>query len=242
MKVDVAIVSKRGVSDGFKEMMYKAIPVNKLIVDSTTRPLGRARENAMRQVETPYFVFVDDDVELPANWFAAMWEFKDKLEGDEKVGWLESWSIPLKPDWYFKWNSTRTPKLVRLTKQNAANYGNAVVVLTEAVRDWHSPPQLDFGEMLHILCHVLSKGYAAWRLPVPSHHRIDYSEPREFWKHTAKGMRSIREARPELSLLTGLGLCLTSLGSATKAFLKTGDLQIMTNGIRWGWNWLKAFT
>jgi len=242
MKVDVVIVSKRGLSPEFLNMIHRTIPVADLIVDNETSPLGKARESAIARVRTPYFVFVDDDVELPVKWFAAMWEFKDKLEGGEKIGWLESWSIPLKPDWYFKWNSTRTPKLVRLTKQNAANYGNAVVVLTEAVRDWQSPPQLDFGEMLHILCHVLDRGYAAWRLPVPSNHKIDYSEPSEFWKHTVKGMRSIKEARPELSLLDGLSLCLTSWGSATKAFLKTGDLQVMTNGIRWGWNWLKAFT
>jgi len=241
MKVDVVVVSRRGLPPEFLDMIHRTIPLADLIVDSETTPLGKARQNAIARVKTPYFVFVDDDVELPANWFASMWDFKDRLEGDKKVGWLESWSIPLKPDWYHKWNSARTPKLVHLTKQNAANYGNAVVVLTEAVRDWRSPPPLDFGEMLHILCHVISKGYAAWRLPVPSYHKIDYSDSKEFWRHTAKGMRSVREARPELSILTGLSLCLTSWGSATKAFVKTGDPEIVTNGIRWGWNWLRAF-
>jgi hypothetical protein len=242
MKVDVGVVSKRGVPDTFKSMVRSAIPVNEFIIDTVTSPLGRARENVIRQIKTEYFVFIDDDVELPAGWFDSVWKHRERLEESGKIGWLESWSIPLRPDWYYKWNRTRTPKLVRLTKQNAANYGNAVVVLTEAVEDWHSPPQLDFGEMLHILCHILDRGYSAWRLPVLSYHNIDYAETSEFWKHTVKGMRSIREARPDLSFLDGLSLCLTTWGSASKAFLKTGDVQIMANGIRWGWNWLRAFT
>jgi hypothetical protein len=241
MKVDAVVVSKKGVSDEFKEMIYKAIPVNRLVVDSTTKPLGRARENAIGQVETPYFVFVDDDVELPANWFESMWQFRARLEASCRIGWLESWSVPMKPDWYYKWNRTRVPKLVRLTRETAANYGNAVLVLTEAVRDWHAPSDLDFGEMLHILYHVLDKGYAAWRLPVVSYHRIQYSKPDEFWEHTIKGMRSIRQVRPELSFADGVRLCLISWGSAMKAFLRTGDAEVMLNGLKWGWSWLKVF-
>jgi hypothetical protein len=166
--IDVCIASIREVDKMIIEKMLRRaqIPVNHLIIDSTTFPLGKAREALIREVKTPLFVFLDDDVTLPDSWFTQMMQY-----WNEKVGWLEGYSVPTNPDWLCKYENYRLKKLrpMVLTRKNRGSTLDTII-RTDAVRDWRSRPDMRMFEDKALCDHAAKKGYKCLKVPVKSIH------------------------------------------------------------------------
>jgi hypothetical protein len=219
-KVDVCIVTLRGLSQEFYDRLYKAIPVNNVIIDNTTTPLGKAREAVIRKVQTDRFVFLDDDVYLPPNWYGDInkfWTTKD-------IGWIEGWALPSRPSWYSKWSKSRFDEaLPQFIPFNGRGFTLDTVIETRLVKDWVSPPDLDFFEDLALSNFVVSKGYKVLRVPVLSEHRIPYN----LFDQMRKGAKAAnRKTSARISFSTKTFL------SGVKASFKTGDASIAYNALK----------
>ncbi len=219
-KVDVCIVTLRGLSKEFYDSLYEAIPVNQIIVDSTTKPLGKARQSVIQRVTTEKFVFVDDDVFLPPNWYADVMKYWD---GD-KIGWVEGWAVPTQPPWYTKWTMSRFKGAsVESIPYDGRGFTLDTVIRTDLVKDWVSPEDLDFFEDLVLSNYVVSQGYEVLRVPVKSEHRIPYN----VFDQMHKGAKAAnRKASARISFSTRTFL------SGVKASLLTGDLSIGYNALK----------
>jgi hypothetical protein len=222
-RVDVCVVTLRGLSQEFYGKLEKAVPVNNVIVDSVTTPLGKAREAVIRKVKTDRFVFLDDDVYLPPNWYADLMKFWTS----DDVGWLEGWAVPSRPKWYATWSDSRFREAAVLSiPYNGRGFTLDTVIKTDLVRDWVSPPTLDFFEDLVLSNYVVSKGYKVIRAPVMSEHRIPY----DIFNQMRKGARAAnRRFSDRVSFSTKTFL------SGVKASIKTGDLSISYNALKLAW-------
>jgi hypothetical protein len=219
-KVDVCVVTLRGLSQEFYDTLHKAVPVNHIIVDRTTKPLGKAREAVIQKVETDKFVFVDDDVYLPPNWYTDIMKF---WTGDD-IGWVEGWSVPSQPPWYAKWTMCQFKDAkTQSIPYNGRGFTLDTVIKTKLVRDWVSPQNLDFFEDLALSNFVITKGYKILRVPVKSEHRIPYSVFDQMRKG-AKAANRKTSARISFSAKTFL--------SGVKASFVTGDLSIGYNALK----------
>jgi hypothetical protein len=219
-KVDVCVVTLRGLSQEFYDSVSKAIPVNNVIVDSTTKPLGKAREAVIKKVQTDRFVFLDDDVYLPSHWYSDIMKFW----ASDDIGWIEGWTVPSQPRWYSKWALSRLKGAsVKSIPYNGRGFTLDTVIKTEYVRDWVSPPDLDFFEDLALSNFVISKGKKVLRVPVKSEHRISYN----VFDQMRKGaIASNRKTTARISFSTKTFL------SGVKASFSTGDLSIGYNALK----------
>ncbi|MHB8567576.1 MAG: glycosyltransferase family A protein [Nitrososphaerales archaeon] len=184
-KVDVCVVTLRGLSEEFYTSLNHAIPVSNVIIDSTTTPLGKAREAVIKKVQTERFVFVDDDVYLPQGWYELIMKY-----WTPNTGWLEGWALPMAPEWYRKWSYSRFKRATALT----LGYGQRgftmdTIIKTSAISDWNSPADLDFYEDLAMSNHVNNKGLTVTRAPVASEHRIPEDH---VWKQADKAIEEMK--------------------------------------------------
>ena len=221
--MDVCVVSLRGLSQEFYDSVSKAIPINNLIVDSKTKPLGKAREAVIRKVETERFVFLDDDVYPPPNWYSDIMKFWTS----DDIGWIEGWAVPSQPPWYSKWALSRfNGASIHLIPYNGRGFTLDTVIRTQYVRDWVSPPDLDFFEDLALSNFVISKRYKVLRVPVKSEHRISYN----VFDQMRKGAKAAdRKASARISFSTKTFL------SGVKASFSTGDMSIGYNALKLAW-------
>jgi hypothetical protein len=240
LKLDVLIVTKQSkLAPEFEKTIYDSgIPVNDIIVE-TSKPLGPARERAIQKATTERFVWLDDDVWLPENWYADVMKY-----WQDGTGWLEGVALPNTPKWYADWNHyTQLRPGVRSLKLNERSFNCSAIVVTKALKDWKYPEgeYLGFGsEDLLMSNYVTKKGYLRLRVPVMADHRIDYHG--SFWKHTAsatKAIGSLKEYhRPSMAIKYGA----TYFGSGCKAAVHTGNLAIIPNAFYWSWLWFRDMT
>ena len=152
------------------------------IVVHTHENLGRARMAGIRLVDTEYFVFVDDDVELPLGWFERVTSFLDIKVGavhEKKTGW-EAAATTITPKNTldrlvslkgFEWASFSSfakgdYHIINVTKENAAKHRGDLcntVLKTNAVKDWNPDPSISAYEDYLLMKHVVAKGYI-WRI------------------------------------------------------------------------------
>ena len=241
--VDVLLVTKNDISPEFEEMIRKAIPVHEIIIEKSF-PLGPAREKAIQKSNTDKFVWLDDDVFLPQNWYDSIMAFWT----DENIGWLEGLAVPSTPSWYSEWSHWRFAKdiakhTVWTLGRNDRSFNCCAVVKRDALSDWHYPEgeYRGFGsEDLLMSMHVTNKGYRRLRVAIESEHRLVYGDTQEFWKHVQRGVKGLAGVKQYHNLKAALrnsGACVLS---GTKAGIATGNLSITTNSIRWGWYWFKG--
>lgn len=136
----------------------------------------------IRLVDTEYFVFVDDDVELPVGWFERVTSFLDVKVGaihEKKIGWevaattiapknIVDRLVSLKG---FEWASFSNfakgdHRIVNVTIENAAKHRGDLcntVLKTSAVKDWNPDPTISAYEDYLLMKHVVAKGYI-WRI------------------------------------------------------------------------------
>ncbi len=230
-KIDVCIVSNRKIEDELLSRLYASVPVNNLIIENKTSPLGKAREKAVSQVTTKRFMFLDDDVYIPQNYYSDLMKY-----WDEKTGWLEGWAIPWKPQWYHDWTVSRfNHSAVFKIPYNGRGFCCASIIVTDALRDWRSPPDLHFYEDLVMSNHVIGKGYEVVRAPVACEHRIPY----DIWRQVEKGIQYNKKVR---GLTKGqlIKYAATTWLSGMKAAFDMKSPSIASNSFKYAMKYLEA--
>lgn len=178
MKVDVAVLTKNSAQtiERCLNSVYKNVPVNRVIVvdgystDNTMEILrrfqeehgniilirdegtrGDARQRAIEEVDTEWFMFVDSDAILCDKWFDKAKKFMKKDVG-------AVWGIEI-------WPVIKNPRLLRLfkriTMRNFQTRGGTHDLLTrhEAVEDIQIPRNLHAFEDAYIKEWITKKGY-----------------------------------------------------------------------------------
>jgi len=182
MKVDVVLLTKNSVSrnaPGVFERSLKSIlnnvPVDKLIIvdgfsnDGTLDLIhrffnnvevirtcalrGKAREIGIKHVETPYFMFVDDDVILCKDWFKKATKY---LNEDVGAVWGLNFDITpsIKNRYYLR--------LLEITARGCFNIRGGmhdILILHESVKDIKIPKELHAYEDAYIINWIKKKGY-----------------------------------------------------------------------------------
>jgi hypothetical protein len=229
-RIDVCIVSNRKIENELLERLYESVPVNKLIIDSETSPLGRAREKVISKVSTPRFMFLDDDVYLTQNYYAELTRHWRK-----NTGWLEGWAIPSRPEWFHEWMLSRFNRAhLKKICYNGRGFCCATIVETNALSDWRSPRDLEYYEDLSMSNHAIKKGYEVIRVPVACEHRIEY----DIWAHVEKGVQNNMRAR-ELSALKLIQYAGTTFLSGMKASLCMHNPTIASNSLKYAIKYLE---
>ena len=203
-------------------MIHEAIPVANLIIDNSKplgnirESLGKARESAISKVNTNRFVFVDDDIVLPKDWFQTIMKYWKR-----DTGWLEGWTIPTQPEWYRKWTLFRFYKSgIQNVLMNQRGFTADTIIKTDLVRDW---TYLGGFEDLSMSNHVISKGYTVLRAPIACYHHIGYDVFKQAKMGARLQKRTYREKLRYVALTTGSGF---------KASFSTKDLSICKNAIK----------
>lgn len=142
-------------SDNITVEVVKEFFPKALIIESEAN-LGKARQKAIKHIDTEWFVFVDDDIELCNGWFS---KITGKLTPN--TGAIAGSALPTS-----KW-------LKKLLLYNDASgfgkllpviYMSNTLVRTNIVRDWSPPSFISSGEDLHLSQHIINKGYRIIRL------------------------------------------------------------------------------
>ncbi len=165
------ILVDRNSTDDTPQVVRRHFPHVRILL--TDDRLAKARQLGIKQVDTEYFVFVDDDIILPRGWFARLWS-----NIDSRTGAIHAHAIPAKRlpyeeewrEWQAKW-SERTAKpsekgMLEVTKKNMNSfwgYTHNTIVRTELCRDWNPPVDLSVFEDHLLLRHIVKKGYI-WKI------------------------------------------------------------------------------
>ncbi len=200
--------SKDGTIDLIKNMFPNAI-----VVESSNN-LALARKAGIQKVDTKYFAFVDDDVELPKGWLERL---RKNMKGN--VGAIHELPFPAEPSvitiwkwqlWLGKWFIRRrgftSKAILDVDKYNinkSRGYTHNTVVLTELVKDWE-PKDLSAFEDWVMQKHIVEKGFVwriLWNYSVKHHTPQDM---KEYWKRTKWGIANARISGFEQSKLRGI--------------------------------------
>jgi len=171
------------------------------IVVYSQENLAKARSIGIDLVDTEYFVFLDDDVELPIGWFNRLTGFIEHRVGavHEQIIWFglvgkHSKFIPAR---FVKWESATLKRglvtdLSREGSLKARGYTFATIIKTSIVKDWKPSSIICAYEDYLLTRHVLEKGYI-WRI-VNNYSTIHY-KPRNLREHLRNVRWSIAGAR-----------------------------------------------
>ena len=163
----------------------------KAIIIESDIELGKARQEAIKHVDTEWFVFMDDDVELCSGWF------KDITNCiTEKTGSINGFPLPTL-EWLRKF-SLYTRKMAfdlrREWKVGRGIYLSNTIIYTNLVKDWSPPRFLSSGEDAHLSRHISNQGYDVIflrNLQVEHHGKWGvYSAKKNLWHYS--GIRLIR--------------------------------------------------
>jgi len=198
-KIDVCIVSKTRVT-GVKGLEY--LPIGNLIIE-TSRPLGLARMRAIQKVQTEWFAFIDDDVEIDEGWFGALTKYVQNDVGAVQ-GILQIKGLGEKWD-----NALNTTKISPSElKKGERGFTHNVLIRTKCVTDWKpSRSDLSAFEDYEISQHILNKGYRWLRVPVESFHKLSWAK---IWDNAIWAMQGWKKLYPSSRALAAKVLrCVT---------------------------------
>lgn len=167
MKIDVCIVTKTDYPPNL-ENVKRHVPFNNIIIEQT-EPIAIARMNAIKKVQTEFFLFIDDDVVLLENWIpGALNQMLNKPE----IGAIHGRQIPygFGKDVFNYLKIHYWEKTIE-QKKGERGYTDNVLLRTESVRDW-IPVRRDLvsWEDYDICQHVLRKGLKWLSQPVKAYH------------------------------------------------------------------------
>jgi len=164
------IVIDKESKDGTLDVIRRHFP-DSLIIQSQAS-LAEARKIGIDNVKTEYFAFVDDDIELCSNWFSTLMQNIDlnigAIHGIAYPIWMSKQSVPYKwLLWAQEWAQKRGWKnIVDVDKRNSKKirgYTHNTIVLTDSIKDWKPPKNIQAYEDWLIQKHIVSKGYI-WRI------------------------------------------------------------------------------
>jgi len=163
------IIVDRYSNDGTIELIKEYFS-NAIIIQNKLN-LAKARQEAIKYVDTNWFIFIDDDVEIEKDWFKNITKNITK-----KTGALNGLALPtskwLRDRMLFSINSS-LQKNIQLQK---IVYLTNTLIRTSIVKDWVPPLFLTSGEDAHLSSYILAKGYKVkilYDLPVNHHGKWD---------------------------------------------------------------------
>lgn len=208
MKIDVCVCTKNGkLPRGLNH-----IPINNLIVEDS-KPIGIARMNAIKKVETEIFAFIDDDVIISESWLAGLPPFMDREEVGAAWGTIRNEGLGI-----FDRSYAAIVPYGELKKGDRFNTNNSLIK-TRLVKDWKPTIGLNCYEDLDLGFHMMAKGYKILNVPSDTIHKKGFLQLAKsaYWAGS-----TYREAyRP-----TNLKLIRQYLGRFAYPFF-----QIFTHGI-----------
>lgn len=195
-KIDVCIVTKKSISD-YRNAIKNA-PINKVIVEKS-EPLGLARMRAIQKVETEWFAFIDDDVQLTETWFNTISQFCQ-----HDVGAIQGrmYIKGLGKEWDKDVNAFERSKGIQKLHLKERGYTHNTLIRTKLVKDWKpSRADLSAWEDYEITQHVLSKGYKWLVVPVEAYHHKSW---KKIWTNAAWSMENWKKINARKSWLIHL--------------------------------------
>jgi glycosyltransferase involved in cell wall biosynthesis len=148
------IVIDRYSSDQTLEVVRSVFPDAKIF--QTAVNLACARGIGIANVDTRYFAFIDDDIEVSDGWFTELISF---IKGGKQVGAVQGF-VRLYVDYLNKAIMFELSRRKGHVKEvTARGYTNNTLLVTEIVRDLNFLPSVHSWEDFLITQHVMKKGY-----------------------------------------------------------------------------------
>jgi glycosyltransferase involved in cell wall biosynthesis len=128
---------------------------------STDAKLGPAREMGIQLVDRPWFVFVDDDIELSEGWYSRIVSYVEDGVGAvigspiETSPAFEKYSRLIMNDK----NAMRFMVIDKNSPETVRGLTCDTLCRKEAVRDWVPPADLAAYEDYHVLRHIVRRGF-----------------------------------------------------------------------------------
>lgn len=148
------IVVDRFSEDGTQEVIKDIFP-GAIVMESNLN-LGKARAEAIKYVDTEWFAFIDDDIELFNGWYKEITKHLNST-----VGAIAFTTLP-EEEWLKKL-FLQSPKIAMSIRRKWVSEHwvpcTNTLVKTELVRDWSPPGFLSAGEDAHLSEHIRSKRY-----------------------------------------------------------------------------------
>ena len=191
------IVVDRFSQDGTIEAIKKHF--ESIIVIQSDVNLAEARAIGIEHVDTEYFVFMDDDIQVPEGWFKRLTSCMDENVGvihtetfwagrecmDDSLlnrlvstRWLEG-VLEFERHQVVKMDIT----LENMMQSVGFAMGGHAIVKTKLVRDWKPCSLISAAEDLLLMKHVVQKGYI-WR--ILEQHTVKHYSPRNLREHIKK--------------------------------------------------------
>lgn len=168
------IVVDRYSTDNTFETIKKYFHEPSLKIIQTKENLAKARKIGISHVDTEFFVFLDDDIELPKNWFHRLTSKINKKVGaihqlDEHIminnpiydRWIR-WKI----SWRGLWKKIPIGTITDVTEKEInqfRGYTHSTIIRTQLVKDWNPDALLSAFEDWMIMKHIVKKGFV-WRI------------------------------------------------------------------------------
>jgi glycosyltransferase involved in cell wall biosynthesis len=152
------IVIDRFSSDGTLEVVRSVFPNAKIC--QTNARLASARRIGISQVDTRYFAFIDDDIEVSEGWFT---ELISLIKGGKQIAAVQG-SMRYCVD-YIEKASARAQKFELNLRRGhtraitGRGLTNNTLLATEIVRDFNPPHNIHSWEDFLLTQHITKKGY-----------------------------------------------------------------------------------
>lgn len=152
------VVVDRYSSDRTLEVVRSVFPNAKIF--QTNANLANARRIGIAHVDTRYFAFIDDDIEVSEGWFA---ELMSLIKGGKQIAAIQG-SVKYYVD-YIEKTSERSKKfmlglrkghIIEITDRGLTNN---TILATDIVRDFNPPSIIHSWEDFLLTQHVIEKGY-----------------------------------------------------------------------------------
>lgn len=172
---------------------------------SKRKPLTEARKELIQKVQTPYFVFLDDDIRYRRGLIPELIKW---IHVSKKIGAVQGRTIPygLGEKWDKALRSpARDPEILTARDHKRFMTSNAVIK-TELVRDWNPPPSYSGCEDWDLTNHIHKKGHCAVIISLNVEHYRDWKKVRSNSQWFSKAYISIfgkRQAVKHLMKVTG---------------------------------------
>lgn len=198
MKVDICVVTKNDKIPNFAD-----IPVNEIIIENSV-PLAKARQRAIEKVTTDWFVFIDDDIILPDDWWKTLYYdfyIGTAIAPTDKVGAIQGTAIPIGLGENFDkafFKIFMDGYNWRELNGNSRMFTHNTLIRTEAVKDWNPPADLEAYEDLHMMKHIQKQGYKVFVVKTETYHQYSWNR---IWTTARWGTRGRLRFFPRRDIL-----------------------------------------
>jgi len=172
----IVIISDRS-KDGTKDIVERMTLEGKIdMFYPENVGLAFARQLAIDVTKSDWFVFVDADVELAADWAVNMWDHLEKLNGLH-IGGI--FGCLYRNEEHAEYLSHYT----KIKEENKRMFTHNTMIKRDLVLDWLPDIEINAYEDYLLTQHIISKGYKCFQLPVISFHNHSSS----LWKEAIWG-------------------------------------------------------